>query len=501
MQGLGNRETIAATPPFLDELPREKVRVRRSSRRALPRISNQLIRAVGKSGHRQRPDQRSGVRCCATGNKSVNGQRPRTHPHRPEIFLSIHSFHSERRKHSHNALISIATLSLAALAGCTDVADSATLTDPIVHSARRAKTRADTIVVSPASVSVTAGGSTQLSASVQTYAGQPLSMTVSWTSANSAIATVSPSGLVTGVAAGSTTVSASVSGARTNIPVTVTAAPGTTGGTGGTGAPVVAECSTIKTGWIFCDDFETNRMASYFEVDSSNGSFVRATSVGVGGSSGMRTRFAAGQVSAGSLKLAFGRTPSSYIRPVDGGTTIYRDVYWRVYVRNQAGWQGGGGDKLSRAQSIASANWSQAMGAPVWSGGQSSNWNYLVIDPFSGTDVNGTLLTTSYGDVSHIRWLGSAQSTTPVFDASHVGQWYCVEAHVRLNDAGQSNGTFDLWINGAAQASRTGLNWVGSFGDYGINTVFLENYWNSGSPVAQERYFDNFIVSTTRIGC
>jgi len=215
----------------------------------------------------------------------------------------------------------------------------------------------------------------------------------------------------------------------------------------------------------------------------------------------MRAHFAVGQVSAGSLKLAFGKTPSSYIRPVDAGTAIYRDVYWRVYVRNQAGWQGGGGDKLSRAQSLATANWAQAMGAPVWSGGQSTNWNYLLIDPYSGTDTSGTLLATTYNDFAHFRWLGAASSTTPIFDASHVGQWYCVEAHVRLNDAGQSNGTFELWINGAAQASRTGLNWVGSFSSYGINTVFLENYWNAGSPVAQERYLDNFVVSTAPIGC
>jgi ATP-dependent helicase/DNAse subunit B len=30
--------------------------------------------------------------------------------------------------------------------------------------------------------------------------------------------------------------------------------------------------------------------------------------------------------------------------------------------------------------------------------------------------------------------------------------------------------------------------------------VFLENYWNDGSPHLQE-YFDSFVVSTQRIGC
>jgi hypothetical protein len=42
-----------------------------------------------------------------------------------------------------------------------------------------------------------------------------------------------------------------------------------------------------------------------------------------------------------------------------------------------------------------------------------------------------------------------------LFDTTHVGKWYCIEAHTRLNDPGRSDG----------------------------------------------RYFDNFVVSTQRIGC
>jgi len=45
------------------------------------------------------------------------------------------------------------------------------------------------------------------------------------------------------------------------------------------------------------------------------------------------------------------------------------------------------------------------------------------------------------------------------------------------------------------------LNWVGNYSAYGINAVFIENYWNKGAPVVQERYLDNFVVSRARIGC
>ena len=267
--------------------------------------------------------------------------------------------------------------------------------------------------------------------------------------------------------------------------------------------PIVHECDAARPAWIFCDDFETNRLGSYFEYSHPDSSFVRADSVGVLGSAGMRAHFKKGQVDAGSLRLAFGKTPMPYMHPVDSGKAIYRDIYWRMYLRDDSAWTGGGGDKLSRAQVLASTTWAQAMGAPVWSGGGGSapGSNYLVIDPYSGTDAAGTLKTTTYNDFPRLRWLGAERAATPIFDRAHVGKWYCVEAHVRLNDAGASNGVFELWIDDYIEARHADLNWLGQFADYGINTVFLENYWNAGSPVDQYRYIDNFVVSTQRIGC
>ncbi|RFA36112.1 polysaccharide lyase [Alkalilimnicola ehrlichii] len=140
--------------------------------------------------------------------------------------------------------------------------------------------------------------------------------------------------------------------------------------------------------------------------------------------------------------------------------------------------------------------------AHVWSGTQNTANQYrLKLDPASGTNTSGGLRTTRYNDFANLRWLGAEHSKTQVFDSNHIGQWQCVEARVRLNDAGRSNGIFQLWINDELEASQTNLNWVGSYNSYGINSVFLENFWNNHSPVEQERYMDNFVVSTDRIGC
>jgi len=251
--------------------------------------------------------------------------------------------------------------------------------------------------------------------------------------------------------------------------------------------------------WIFCDDFEDStplkRQGRYFEYDNDGGDFVVADGVGLNGSRGMRARFQPGEVSAGALHLAFGRVPDAYfnqgIRPGED----FRDIYYRFYMRNQAGWTGSPA-KLSRATVFAGSNWSQAMIAHLWSSG-----NYLLIDPASGVDSNGNVVTTKYNDFDNLRWLGNKRGVTPICAPQNADKWFCLEAHVRLNDPGRSNGLQEFWINGNLEARRTDLNFVGTYADYGINAIFLENYWNAGSPKLQERYFDSFVVSTRRIGC
>jgi hypothetical protein len=80
----------------------------------------------------------------------------------------------------------------------------------------------------------------------------------------------------------------------------------------------------------------------------------------------------------------------------------------------------------------------------------------------------------------------------------HTWAINCVEARVKLNDAGSSNGSFSLWIDGRFDARKENLNWVGRYDAYGINAVFFEN---DGAPKPMARYLDNFVVSTQRIRC
>lgn len=261
-----------------------------------------------------------------------------------------------------------------------------------------------------------------------------------------------------------------------------------------------ADWQTRHPEWIFCDDFESAgplvANGRYSEYGDNNGDFAPVDSVGVRSSRGMRARWQIGEVGAGSLKLGFGRNPNSYMNKGIRRFEDFREVYYRLYLKHQQGWRGSPA-KLSRATVFTSADdWSQAMIAHLWSDAQGR----LLIDPASCVR-DGAVVCEGYNDFDSLRWLGFRSGQSAIFSTEDAGRWRCIEAHVRLDDAGEKNGVQEFWIDGQLEARRDSLEFVGTYGDYAINAIFFENHWNDGSPVEQERYFDNIVVSTAPIGC
>ena len=215
---------------------------------------------------------------------------------------------------------------------------------------------------------------------------------------------------------------------------------------------------TLHPEWIFCDDFEDTgslvKQGRYFEYDDNGGDFANVNGIGLANSHGMRVRFQQGEVGAGSLKLAFGRNPNAYmnkqqLRPSDN----FREIYYRMYLKMESGWQGADPAKLSRATCFTSADdWRQAMIAHLWSDGN----GHLLIDPASCVNSSGEVDCTTYNDFDNLTWLGNKAGTTPIFATDHADKWFYVEAHVKLNDPGQSNGIQEFWIDGTLEAQKTG---------------------------------------------
>src|SRR5207247_2332462 len=122
---------------------------------------------------------------------------------------------------------SVATVSSSGLV-TGKVAGSATITATSEGQSGTASITVTTVpvasvTVTPASASVNEGKTVQLTATPKDANGNPLSgRTIAWSSSNTAVATVSTSGLVTGKVAGSATITATSEGQSGTAAITVT---------------------------------------------------------------------------------------------------------------------------------------------------------------------------------------------------------------------------------------------------------------------------------------
>lgn len=249
---------------------------------------------------------------------------------------------------------------------------------------------------------------------------------------------------------------------------------------------------------LFCDSFETNGNSTsdidgsrYYDFDNDEGDLIRTDSESAHGGHSARVLWQAGEVSAGAFHVNFGRSP---LTSVIQQNSDFREIFWRLYLKYPSDFEDYP-DKLSRITVVANSSWAQAMIGHVWA--NSSRRDHLQIDPASGI-TNNQLVTTKWNDFANLSWIGAIDNDV----AMPKGEWVCVEARVKLNDSGATNGEFQLYTNGELTASKSNIDWVGSWGDYALNAILVSNYWNgAGSPKVQSRYIDAFVIATERIGC
>ena len=239
---------------------------------------------------------------------------------------------------------------------------------------------------------------------------------------------------------------------------------------------------------IWYDDFN-GPPRKYSE---SSGGLDGTENFGGPGGKSMRCLYEKGKRGVGNRKVFFGDSP---IGAIARKGEKFDEIYWRIYDKHQAGWTGGGPDKMSRATSIVSSKWNQAMISHVW-----GHSEMLTLDPASGVK-GGRVVTTQYNDFPNLHWLGNKPSSRfKIHGTDESGTWVCVEARAKLNTPGQKDGENQLWIDGVLECERRNLDWRDGYAGHGINAVFLEAYWNNGSPVTQSRWYDNFVISARPIG-
>ena len=290
---------------------------------------------------------------------------------------------------------------------------------------------------------------------------------------------------------------------------------GTSGGTGGgdgsTGSggddgpgpsAEFPDCpDPMPEGWVFCEDFEQVEEPAdiFFDYQDDDGAFVLDDKMGASGERSMRASYRTGMEAAGWFSVSFGENPVAQgaARPQYDEATAFEEVYWRFRIRMQKGWPNAGPHKLTRLTAFADPNWGEALVAQL-----SSNGDDVVLAGDASTCVYGNdVPCEGSGDMTGLESLGLLVGDAALFSDGFAGQWHCVEAHVKLNTPGEADGVFEFWVDGNAQNGRDDLDWRGTWTDYGLNLLSIENFWSGGAPEDLNRWIDDVVISTSPIGC
>jgi len=234
-----------------------------------------------------------------------------------------------------------------------------------------------------------------------------------------------------------------------------------------------AECANwqaLHPTWLWCDDFEsTASLGSRYEDISSDGMSVTAND-GRDGSKALTQRYTTGQVDAGWIVK---------IKP-EG----YPDhIFYRFYHKFGTGYVSFP-PKMSRVGYRNRSTWTEIFRVHTW------------LDRPTGTLTADVLAknSTQANSGGYLSLLSANYSF-----ANHINEWVAVEVELKLNTSGARDGIYRVWVNDSLVIERLNVDIRGSTADK-INEVMLDAYWNGGATGNLNRYFDDFVISTQKIG-
>jgi len=255
----------------------------------------------------------------------------------------------------------------------------------------------------------------------------------------------------------------------------------------------------LPEGWIFCEDFEAvgNPSEVFFDYVDAEGNFVPSNDGGASGVGSMKAHYREGVEGAGFMSVSFGNNPINTAgRPGYRDGDKFDEVYWRFRVKMQSGWPDAGPYNLSRISAFAQSDWGEALVASLASDDADVNLRASAASCVQNNEVECQGI-----DGDALVPLGTLSGSTPVFSAERAGQWQCVEAHIKLNTPGEADGMFEFWVDGELEAGRTGMDWRGTWEEFGLNLLSIENFWVGGAPADLDRWFDDIVISADPIGC
>jgi hypothetical protein len=335
--------------------------------------------------------------------------------------------------------------------------------------------------------------------------------TITWSTSNSSAATVSSNGVVTGVAQGSATITATCSGKTGSSALTVSAPP-----------PPPPPGGTI----LFQEDFEDGNIGARGWYDNTSAQVSTVEHV-TGSTASAQYHFLAGAMtptSGGAQRHKF--TPSS-------------SLYVSFYVKYSTNWVGSGqayhphefyvlssldGDYDGPSQNFLDVyiehNYLNG-GRPRLamqdnksvntSNGTPPNNLITVTENRSTSGCNGVVESNIFSECYNAGtyWYNDKQLTGPVvFQPSpgtgYKNNWNFVEAYFQLNTIvngiGQADGVMQYWFNGTLIIDRHDILFrTGNRPTLQFSQFLIAPYIGDGSPADQYMWIDNLRAATARI--
>jgi len=229
-----------------------------------------------------------------------------------------------------------------------------------------------------------------------------------------------------------------------------------------------AECDNWQTShseWIWCDGFEaTTPLNSRYEDVSTTG-MARSVSEAIEGNASLQQHYTTGQVNAGWVTKVMPQGFPDH-------------MFYRWYHKFGNGYSSFP-PKMARIGYRNRNNWQTVFMVHSWISGNNPDLDVVARNSSQGP------------------WLPVAKSD---FDLSqHADKWVSYEVEIKVNTPGNTDGLYRLWINDKLMIERTNVDLRGNTSDK-INEVMLDTYWNGGATANLDRYYDNFVISTQKIG-
>lgn len=372
------------------------------------------------------------------------------------------------------------------------------------------------VVVVPESVTVSVGKTAQLAATPKDASGNGLTgISLMWASKNTAVATVSATGLVMGVATGTDSITVTGQGHTASALVTVT--------------PAVPASTTL-----FHESFADTAFASRGWYDNTSLTIADSEHI-VGSTAALEAHFLLGATTptwGGAMRHLFTATPTLYVSywvkysanwigsgvayhpheftmlsdqdgPYDGPSDNYLTLYLEQNYQN-------GGIPRMAWQDSKLINTSRGTPPVNLIGVTTARSTGGCNGVSESTSASGDVVSSCYavtGNDPFPDWYNAVEIDAPGETVSfqpnpgtgYKSNWNHVEAYYQINSivngTGQPDGVMEYWFNGSLVIDRHDILYRAG-ASININQFLIAPYIGVGSPVDQTMWVDDLTVAT-----